>query len=187
MEKLSPRERIRAAARRLFNAGGPHVGVDQIIAESGVAKRTFYHHFPSKTALLAEFFRERDEVWIARLERHASAPGKSPLERVLGLFDGLKEWFAEPDFFGCCFIRGLSDFGPEGAADPVLAGCVREHFQRTEKLVVGLLKPLRPKDYKAFVPRIASLMVGATVMAHATGDVRVADVNKEMARIILAD
>ena len=41
----APRERILATAIRLFNEVGVHTtGIDRIIEESGVAKKTFYHH-----------------------------------------------------------------------------------------------------------------------------------------------
>lgn len=186
MEKLSPRDRIVATALRLFNEGGAHtVGIDQIIAESGVAKRTFYHHFPSKAALLAEFFRLRDELWHERLVRHTADAAKPPLERLLGIFDALKEWFGQPDFFGCAFIRGLSDFGSE-CGDPELVACIRGHFAQNEKDLIALLKPVRPHDYKAFVPRFMSLIAGATIVAHATRNPGIADINKEMARTLLA-
>ena len=186
LDKLTPRERIVATAMRLFNKGGAHTtGIDQIIAESGVAKRTFYHHFPSKAALLAEFFRLRDDIWYDRLVRHTSDQTKPPLERLLGLFDGLKEWVAEQEFFGCPFIRGLSDFGPDSHS-PELAACVRAHFARTEEVLVALLKPVRPDDYQAFLPHLWSLLAGATIIAQATGNPGIADVNKEMARTFLA-
>jgi AcrR family transcriptional regulator len=42
-------------AARLFYAEGVHaVGVDRIIAAAGVAKATFYHHFPAKDELVRE-------------------------------------------------------------------------------------------------------------------------------------
>ena len=44
------RERILGTAFRLFYAHGPRgVGVDTVIAESGVAKATLYKHFPRNT------------------------------------------------------------------------------------------------------------------------------------------
>ncbi|HEY8965923.1 MAG TPA: TetR/AcrR family transcriptional regulator [Candidatus Methylacidiphilales bacterium] len=184
-EKLSPRDRIVATGMRLFNEGGPHtIGIDRIIAESGVAKRTFYHHFPSKTALLAEFFRRKDEVWFDRLERHTEDRTKPPLERLLALFDAMKEWYSEPDFLGCAFIRGLADFGAD-CGEPELVACVREHFERTGKILAELLQAVRPDDYAEFLPLFSTLLGGATVVAHATKDPAIADNLKAMARKIL--
>lgn len=184
---LAPRERIVATAVRLFNEGGVHTtGIDRIIAESGVAKMTFYHHFPSKNKLIAEYFRQKDELWFTRLEQFTSNPKLSDLEQVLALFDGLFEWYKEKDFAGCPFIRGLADFGQD-QSDPELVKCVDQHFERTMKLVEELLKKVRPKDFKKFVPQLMSLIAGATVVAQATGDSEIALVNKKMARTILSD
>ncbi|MBY0369333.1 TetR/AcrR family transcriptional regulator, partial [bacterium] len=59
---VSSREKIISAAMRLFNQQGVHhTGNEQIIAESSVAKMTFYKHFPTKSKLIAEYLRKRDE------------------------------------------------------------------------------------------------------------------------------
>jgi AcrR family transcriptional regulator len=61
VETLPPsaaRERILETAFRLFYAKGLRaVGVDTIIAESGVAKATFYRHFPAKDDLVVAYRR----------------------------------------------------------------------------------------------------------------------------------
>ena len=50
------RARILDTATRLFYARGLRaIGVDTIIAESGVAKATFYKHFPAKDDLIAAY------------------------------------------------------------------------------------------------------------------------------------
>jgi len=185
MERPDSRKKIVDAAYGLFNLEGINTtGIDRIIDRSGVAKKTFYNHFPSKTKLISEYFRVRDREWLARLERFSARPA-DPTEKVLALFDALKEWFKEPDFAGCPFIRGLAEFGVE-SADPELAGCLSSHFGKTAKLVEGLLRNARPKDYRKLVPQILSLLSGATVLAHATKDPSSAEINKEMARRLLS-
>ena len=61
------RERILDTAFRLFYAHGVRgVGVDTIIASSGVAKATFYRHFPSKDDLAVAYARATydEERWV---------------------------------------------------------------------------------------------------------------------------
>ena len=186
-ETLSPKERIVNTAVRLFNSVGIHTtGIDRIIEESGVAKKTFYNHFESKNKLIAEYYRRKDEIWFSNLTKHSSDPEKTSLENLLGIFDGLHAWFKEDDFYGCPFIRGLSDFGGE-LGDDELKTCVGRHFEKTQDLVTTLLKKVRPKDFKEFVPKIMSLIAGATVVAHATKNPKIAVTNKEVARVLLSN
>lgn len=57
----------------------------------------------------------------------------------------------------------------------------------TQNYIGELLKELRPKDYKDFIPQIMSLVAGATIVAHAGGDASIADINKEMAKKLLVE
>ncbi len=58
------RERILDVAENLFYREGIRaVGIDRVIAESGVAKMTFYHHFKSKDELVAEYVYRRGQRW----------------------------------------------------------------------------------------------------------------------------
>eukprot|EP01031_Cornospumella_fuschlensis_P009142 gene9142-11228_t len=53
---LPARDRILVTAHDLFYRDGIRAtGIDRIIAESGVAKLTFYRHFPSKDELVKAF------------------------------------------------------------------------------------------------------------------------------------
>lgn len=178
------RDRIVETALKLFNENGVQAtGIDLIIAESGVAKRSFYNHFPSKNKLIEEYFAQKDVVWFARLEYFSSSP-KDPREKVLGLFDALYDWFSEKGFNGCPFIRGLYDL-ESASGDPDLVKCIQHHFARTTELVEELLKNAYPKTYKALVPQVLSLLTGATVLAQATGSPEAAKINKKMAAVLL--
>jgi len=104
--ELPARERILAAALDLFYRDGIRAtGVDRLIAASGVAKLTFYRHFPSKEALVLAFLTERHERWMAWFtEALDRLRAKKPRDlRVLA--DVLAEWFEREDFRGCAFIN----------------------------------------------------------------------------------
>src|SRR4051794_19626158 len=75
---LAPRERILKTASDLFYRFSIHtVGVDRIIAESGVAKMTFYKHFPSKANMVATYLRHQDALWLQMLAASTEKPGLS--------------------------------------------------------------------------------------------------------------
>src|SRR4051812_22341140 len=70
------RERILASAIRLFYAQGPRgVGVDTVIADSGVTKATFYKHYPRKEDLVLAYLDTLHDVWFNALRASARAGG----------------------------------------------------------------------------------------------------------------
>jgi AcrR family transcriptional regulator len=87
------RERILDAAFRLFYARGIRaVGVDLIIAESGVAKATFYKHFPAKDDLVLAYL-DREESTLELLVQQLARQGvPAP---VVGYELGDQGWQAE--------------------------------------------------------------------------------------------
>src|SRR4051812_47020491 len=126
---LPPRERILKTASDLFYRFSIHaVGVDRIIAESGVAKMTFYKHFPSKAIMVATYLRHQDAAWFQMLAASTEKPGLSPVERVLAIFDALGESFRSPSFRGCPFVRGLAEFGPD-VDSPDVQATIAAHFK----------------------------------------------------------
>ena len=59
------------------------MGVDQIIAESGVAKSTLYAHFRTKDDLIAAYLRHTDDSWMGKLQAAAEAAGTDPADVCL--------------------------------------------------------------------------------------------------------
>ena len=58
------RSRILESAYELFSERGVRaVGIDAIIARSGVARMTLYRHFSSKEDLVLAFLERREERW----------------------------------------------------------------------------------------------------------------------------
>jgi len=86
------RERILATARDLFYRNGYRAtGINEIIRKSGVAKATFYAHFPSKESLAYAYVEsmnlEENRALEESLERY---PG--PYEKLIGLVEFLIPW-----------------------------------------------------------------------------------------------
>jgi AcrR family transcriptional regulator len=184
--KVPPKEKIAATAFRLFDVQGVHLtGINQIIDESDVAKKTFYHHYPSKDDLIVDYFVEKDRIWFGRLEKHVNVPGKSPKDRLLGIFDYLEEWFSEADYCGCPFIRALSEFQAENTPKSIRE-CINHHYAGTQKLVGDLLKGARPKDHEKWLPAFMSLISGSAIVAQANGSGKVAVINKGIAEKLLS-
>jgi len=108
------RERILATAFRLFYAHGLRAaGIDTIIAESGVAKATFYKYFPAKDDLILAYLEHVDGVWSGQLHAAAEAAGPDPARELVGLFDALTTACRRDGYRGCAFINAAAE-SPSG-------------------------------------------------------------------------
>ena len=98
-----------AARHDLFSRRGIRgVGIDAVIAQSGVARMTLYRHFSSKEQLALAYLERREQEWTrnwlqAEVERRAD----DGAGRLLAIFDVFDAWFRQDDFEGCAFIHVL--------------------------------------------------------------------------------
>src|SRR6267142_5485739 len=141
---VSHSDRILAAANRLFYAQGIRaVGVDTVAAEAGVSKRTLYHHYPSKDALIAAYLTSRF--------KHI-APSDAPArEQILGNFDRLESMFADGSFRGCPYINAVAELGdPKHAA----AGIALQYKEQRRLWFRALLQRLGVKDPEALATQL---------------------------------
>ncbi len=110
MTPPAARERILDTAFRLFYARGIRaVGVDLIIAESGVAKATLYKHFPAKDDLVLAYLDKVDDTWTSQLHAAAEAAGPDPADQLVGLFDALGNTCRADGYRGCAFINTAAE------------------------------------------------------------------------------
>lgn len=178
------RDHLIDTALELFNRGGYHaVGIDKILAESGVAKMTLYKHFRSKDDLILAALARRDERWLKGLGDSVAQRAASPRGRLLAVYDVLSEWFEAPDFNGCMFIKAAGEFTE--AENPIHAACAA-HQRR-------LFDYLRDLAAAAGAPRPAKLArelmllaVGAIVITQVNGAVDAAAQARETARVLIA-
>ena len=99
-----PRERILTAASLLFTQQGiGRTGVDSLIAAAGVAKATFYRHFPAKEDLVLAWLRDSRTRWFDRVRTLAEFA--SPTERIPALFEAAAEWLEAGDYRGCPYLN----------------------------------------------------------------------------------
>jgi AcrR family transcriptional regulator len=107
-EAGSPRRRLLETATRLFYQGGIHaVGIDRIIAEAGVAKATFYKHFPSKDDLVVAYLEEIDRLGRAAV---AALPKQPPRKMISAIMERISEAVVAGGWRGCPFLNAASEY-----------------------------------------------------------------------------
>lgn len=185
LSSLAPRERIVKTASDLFYRFSIHtVGIDRIIAESGVAKMTFYKHFPSKANLVATYLRHKNILWLRMLEAATGKAGLSPLDRILAIFDALDTSFQAPSFRGCPFVKGMAEFGPEGNSSEVQR-TIAAYFEDLRAFVASLIAPLALNEPEQALVQVLSLIQGSIVLAQSMRDPTIAGANRDAARLLL--
>jgi AcrR family transcriptional regulator len=156
-------ERILATALKLFYQKGiPHVGINEVIAESDVAKGTFYKHFPSKEQLILEVMLYQEKQWLQWFEEAVEKRGKTASEKLLATFDVLEEWYAKPDFQGCPFINAVLQVANVEHPVHQVAVNLRRGI-RTQ--IMKLAQDAGVRDPEAFSQQYLLLIGGASIMA----------------------
>jgi len=179
------RERILETAYDLFSRSGTRaVGVDTIIAESGVAKMTLYRNFASKDDLILEFLRQRDERWTrAWLQAEVTQREEQPGARMLAIFDVFGEWFARDDFEGCAFINVMLEL--DDRESRVRVACV-EHLVAIRSFVRGLAVAAGVADADAdHVAAQWHILMKGSIVAAAEGDTAAAGRARELGALLL--
>lgn len=177
------RERILSTAYDLFSRRGIRaVGVDEVIAESSVAKATLYKYFRSKDELVLAFLARREQVWtLGLVETGSRARGSTPDEHLLAIFDVFDDWFrGQNDFEGCSFINVLLEMGP---AHPAGQASI-EYLANIRDIVQTRAEQAGLTDAGGFASSFHILMKGSIISA-AEGDVVAAQRAKTMAYDLL--
>lgn len=106
----SARDRLLDTAGILFYRDGFHaVGIDTIVAESGVAKMTLYRHFPSKDDLIVAYLNRGNEMfWNWVDQTTASVDG--PQEKIMAIFEAIGMQATSPQCLGCSFQGAALEF-----------------------------------------------------------------------------
>ncbi len=145
-------ELVRNALQIFYRNGFHATGMDQVARESGVSKTSIYKHFRTKDELILAVLRLRDEDFRNWLYRRMEELSSTPEEQLVAMFDALGEWFAQPGFQGCMFVKASAEF--QHKDDPINAQsmehkrlllahftalCARAGFAEAELLACQLL------------------------------------------------
>ncbi|OUS18767.1 hypothetical protein A9Q97_00305 [Rhodospirillales bacterium 47_12_T64] len=187
MRRSKKRDQLIESALQLFYKQGFHAtGVDQIISDAGVARMTFYKHFPSKHDLIIATLNRRDEKFRGWLLGFI-AGYDSAWAQLLGMFDALDLWFrgkafSEQQFSGCMFINAAAEFSDLNLEAHKVAArhkaLLREKFVSIVE-AAGFLEP------EELASQILLLKEGAIVTAQVSGDLKAAMRAKKVAEVLL--
>lgn len=183
-EPTTTREKLVEVAIDRFYVQGFHaVGLDQILAEVGVTKTTFYNHFDSKDDLIIEAL-ERREHWETQafLERAMQIGGTDPRAQLLAMFDVFDEWFNHPDFHGCLFLNACIEY--PSSNDPVHRVGAR-HYEMAAEQITAMAKQAGASDPKLLADQLGVLLQGTLIHRHVAGDNAAAAKSRKIADALI--
>lgn len=180
----SKRNELVQNALRVFYRGGFHaIGMDRLAKETGVSKTAIYKHFRTKEELILATLRLRDEQFRNWLVRRVEALATDPEDRLLAIFDALKEWFDEPEFKSCMFIKASSEY--QDRVHPVHTTAA-EHKRLLLAYFIDLARKAEVKDAEALARQLLIIKEGAIVLAHLHDPKQVADDARRAAQTLIA-
>ncbi|WP_086931765.1 TetR/AcrR family transcriptional regulator [Agarilytica rhodophyticola] len=184
----SRKEHLVETAQRLFyRQGFRATGIDLVLAESGVAKKTLYNHFKSKDELIIAALQRRDEQFMSNLRQTiARLLSKQEVDvkfaKISAYFDALSEWINSDNFCGCMFINASAEYPRQD--DPIHVACTN-HKKLVIQFIEELLSECKFENAHTIAKQMALLSDGAIVNAHTTNDYNAANEAKVVAMRLL--
>jgi AcrR family transcriptional regulator len=158
-EGMSARERLLKTARELFYQEGPRaVGIDRVLAESGVAKMSLYRYFPSKDDLITTCLREHDQEYWENWDATVARVKGGPVEKLRAILQRLAKRSSQSDYRGCAFLNTAVDFADPSHPARIVSV---EHKRKLYERLFQLTKEADARDPKQLARQLLLLINGA--------------------------
>jgi AcrR family transcriptional regulator len=184
MTTQTKRDEIVRTAYEIFYKHGFHAtGVERLLADTGISKRTLYKHFRSKEDLIVAAIAYYQDTLFGALPGELRRLASGPQGQLLAIFELRREAFERGDFTGCFAINAKVEF--EGKHGGVETACVR--FSRDlEALMRGLCEQAGYTDPQQIARQLTLLLEGTIIYAQIHRDASIAVTARDTAATILA-
>lgn len=173
---------IRLAFEVFYQHGFHATGVDRLLEDSGISKRTMYKYFRSKEDLIAATIAHYQKVTFDYVLEEISKRAKTPREKILLIFDIKREALERGNFNGCFAINAKLEY--EGKHSLIENSCDQfntalESFIAQLCMEAKCIKPL------VMAQQIMILLNGAIVFGQSTRNSQIPNIAKEMANSLM--
>jgi AcrR family transcriptional regulator len=142
------------------------VGVDAVVAASGVAKTTLYRWFPTKDDLVLAVLDSRDEEFWAQWEATAERHLGRPREELLAQVRWISRYIGSEASRGCAFLNAAAEF-----PDPAHAvrAKVARNKQTLRRRLLSLCMAAGANDAALLADQLVLMIDGAFAGSEALG------------------
>jgi AcrR family transcriptional regulator len=161
------RGRLVEVADELFTAkGASNVGVDEIVANSGIAKTTLYRWFPAKDDLVVEYLATRDaafwQVWDEVSARHPD----DPHDELVAQLEWIEAYIGSRRFRGCPFLNTTAEFAD---AEHKVRAAARANKAELRRRLHELAQRQDARDPAALADQLVLIIDGAFATSQVFG------------------
>jgi AcrR family transcriptional regulator len=151
-EEITRAKILETIDRLFYRQGIRAVGVDTIVAELGISKKTLYRHFRSKSEMIEAYLRGR----FRPLPENSDKP---PAEQILSNFAWLERSLSsKKEYRGCAYLNALAELGEDERESRELAS----YFKESRRLWFrDLLSRLDVDDPDTLATQLSLLVDGA--------------------------
>lgn len=155
---IKKRHVLETALFLFHQEGFSNVGVDRIIAESKIAKMTFYKNFPSKIQLIEACLREESlQIQAAIHEKLARCKTHEPLEKLKAIYNWHHALIHSEGFNGDLFHKAASTFLQQ---DSEVFAIIDQHKTWQFKLIKAQLLQLQIRQPDTLASLLVNLLDG---------------------------
>lgn len=183
MPRPSRRDDVINTAIELFSKHGFNgTGVDMIMREAKVSKKTMYSYFRSKDELILATLQHYDGLFRNNFMKQVEKLATKPEEKLLAMFDVAKSWFMQDNFFGCMFINAIGEYS---ASDTPLRQICKHFKTQMRGFIKEVCIEAGAKDADGLADELALLLEGAIVTAQVSNRTNAAKIAKNAALVIM--
>lgn len=157
---------INTASKLFYQKGYNLTGINEIIAESGIAKATLYSHFKSKEDLCIAYLEAKDQELLTNIKAFcAEKPEGNP--QLIAVLEFLLSFYEQAEFNGCWCIRTVAEIPKDRKR-------IKNKIKENKTVFLGFIqnlvkdnKPTYKKEAQTkLAKRIYLLYEGAVVESH---------------------
>jgi AcrR family transcriptional regulator len=157
------RQRILDTASALFYERGVRaVGVDLVVADSGIAETSLYRHFRTKDDLIVAFLEREDVDFWAQWDQVAARHADDPSGEIEAHMRWIGKRLARANYRGCPQINVAAEFAE---ADHPAREVARRHMQAMRRRLAELARRLGAARPNELAAQLGVLVNGAFVSA----------------------
>lgn len=143
MGKNTKEHILEIGANLVHRQGFNNTGISEVLREADVPKGSFYFYFPSKEAFGLELVEFHRIHFVEAMRRQLEESELPPLDRLRGMFAGLRNRLDESGYALGCPIGNLSQ--EMGDLNPLFAKAIARVFDAMSRYAEGVLSQAKER------------------------------------------